>query len=188
MTIRTDDATVFGNKGFGVNDTTGAIEPVVDLGTAIGTGGASGYKRFAEMVTKLLTMQSDAGALMKLQILEEEVTLGTGALTTDTTANLLPANSLILGIIGEVTTTITTSADWKLGDASTADRFTAANSTLTAGTISYPSGAHWDHSKAAGYTPYQASAAKVRITMGTSNPGAGKVRVTVFALTLGKAA
>ena len=44
----------------------------------------------------------------------------------------------------------------------------------------------WDQSKAAGYTPYQAAAAKIRITT-TGTPGAGKIRVSVIALTFNAA-
>lgn len=185
MAKRIDNATQFGDKkGFGVNDATGAIEPVQDNGTALGTAAAAASAfRFADVVAKLLTLQSDAGIRGRLQILEEEITLATTGLTTDSTANLLPANSLILGLYAKVTTLITTTTSWAVGDAATADRFTDANSTLLAGTAS-GSANIFNQAKAAGYTPYQAAAAKVRITGAGSNPGAGKIRVTVFAFTM----
>jgi hypothetical protein len=109
----------------------------------------------------------------------ELVTLSTGAAFTDSTANLLPANSIIEAVVARVTTGITTAANWRLGDSTTNDRFTSANSTLTAGTTDIglrhqQGGIATD---AAG--PVQTSAAKVRITLDT-NPGAGAVRVTVF--------
>lgn len=113
----------------------------------------------------------------------EEVTLATDGLTTDTTANLLPANSIILNVTGIVTTTITTATGWKLGDANVAGRFTANNTTLTAGTRDTGS-VHWlSDTTAANAGPYQVTAAKVRITAAAANPGAGKVRVCVTALT-----
>lgn len=58
----------------------------------------------------------------------ELVTLSLSGATTDTTGNLLPANSIILAVNGTVNTTITGSSDWKLGDATTAGRFSAADS------------------------------------------------------------
>lgn len=185
MAQRIDNATKFGDKkGFGVNDTSGAIEPVQDAGTALGTAAvAASAFRFSDVLAKLLTLQSDAGIRGRFQILEEEVTLSTSGLTTDSTANLLPAASLILGLYAKVTTTITTTTSWAVGDASTADRFTDANSTLIAGTAS-GSANIFNQAKAVAYSPYQAAAAKVRITGAGSNPGAGKIRLTVFAFTM----
>lgn len=122
------------------------------------------------------------GANLAITSASEEITLSTSGTTTDSTANLLPAGSIILGVVARVTTTITTATDWSLGDGTTAARFAAANSTLTAGTTSIGL-AHWSgaiSTLAAG--PSQAAAAKLRITT-TGTPGAGKIRVTVFALT-----
>jgi hypothetical protein len=110
----------------------------------------------------------------------ELITLGTGALTTDSVGNLLPANSIIEAVVARVTTTITTSANWAVGDGTTATRFISADSTLTAGETQVGLN-HWSGAVttlAAG--PSQAAAAKVRITLGTSNPGAGAVRISVF--------
>ena len=110
----------------------------------------------------------------------EEITLDTGAAFTDSTANILPANSIILGVVARVTEEITDSTGWQLGDATTAGRFTANNTTLVAGTtdvgLTHLQGAV--ATDAAG--PVQTAAAKVRITMAGGNPGAGKVRVTTF--------
>jgi len=106
----------------------------------------------------------------------ELITLSTSGTTTDSTANLLPANSIIEAVVARVTTTITTATGWKLGDATTPGRFTAANSTLTAGTTDVGL-VHVDQAGAAG--PRQTTAAKVRVTT-TGTPGAGVIRVTVF--------
>lgn len=106
----------------------------------------------------------------------ELLTLSTLGATTDTTANLLPANAVIEAVVARVTTTITTATDWKLGDATTPGRFTAANVTLTAGTTDIGL-VHVDQTGAAG--PRQTSAAKVRVTT-TGTPGAGVIRITVF--------
>lgn len=108
--------------------------------------------------------------------LSESITLSTSSATTDSVANLLPANSIIESVVARVTTTITTATDWKLGDATTSGRFSAVNSSMTAGTTQVGL-VHIDQSGTAG--PRQTSAAKLRITT-TGTPGAGVVRVTVF--------
>lgn len=110
----------------------------------------------------------------------ELITLSTGGSTTDSTGYLLHANSIIEGVTAYVTTTITTATDWKLGDATTPGRFTAANSTMTSGTTDIGL-VHIDQVGAAG--PRQTSAAKLRITT-TGTPGAGAVRVVVSGRTL----
>ena len=118
----------------------------------------------------------------RIKVDEEVLTLSTGGLTTDTTANLLPANSLILAVNTVITTTITTATNWAVGDPTTSARFSAANATKTAGTnqvgITQWSGAIT--TLAAG--PSQASAAKVRITCTGSNPGAGAIAIQVVSL------
>lgn len=112
---------------------------------------------------------------------EEELTISTSGATTDSTQSLLPANSLILCAMAYVTTTLTLCTNWALGDSSTADRFVTATTALTAGTTKY-SANQWDHSKAAGYTPWQAAAASIRVTTTGTTPGAGKIKVVVIGL------
>jgi hypothetical protein len=107
------------------------------------------------------------------------MTLSTGGTTTDSSTNLLPANSLIDAVVGTVTTTITSACTgWALGDSGSGTRFAASNTTLTAGTKSVGL-VQWTGTVA----PTQASAAKVRITCAGGNPGAGAVRVTVYGRT-----
>lgn len=110
----------------------------------------------------------------------EEITLSTSGLTTDSSANLLPANSIIEAVTARVTTLITTTTNWAVGDTTTSARFSSANATLAAGTTSVG----LNHYKGAVSTdaagPTQTSAAKVRITCTGANPGAGKIRVVVF--------
>lgn len=110
--------------------------------------------------------------------LSELVTLNTGGTTTDSVANLLPVGAIILGVTARITTTITTAANWSLGDATTAARFMAANSTLTAGTTAIGM-QHMQGSvatDAAGMV--QTAAAKLRVTT-NANPGAGVIRIVV---------
>jgi hypothetical protein len=112
-------------------------------------------------------------------VLQESLTLSTSGTTTDTTANLLPANSVILAVNARVTTTITTATNWSVGDTTTATRFSSANSTLTAGTTSVGLN-QWKGAVATDATgPTQVSAAKVRVTT-TGTPGAGAIRLVVF--------
>jgi hypothetical protein len=106
----------------------------------------------------------------------EQITLSTSGSTTDSAANLLPANSIIEAVVAYVITTITTATDWKLGDATISGRFSAPNSTMTAGTTQIGL-VHVDQTGTSG--PRQTAAAKLRITT-TGTPGAGKIRVTVF--------
>jgi hypothetical protein len=114
----------------------------------------------------------------------ELVTLATGATTTDTTANLLPANSILLGVMGTVNTTITSACTgWQLGDATTAGRFTANDTTLTAGESKVGSVQLTTAIASATAGMFQASAAKVRITCAGGNAGAGKIRVVVWGFT-----
>jgi len=173
---------------WGIDAVTKALVPnplnsgLVDIGAADALVGAIYTATGFPTGTSLLT--TTKGATIKPFWLEEEVTLSTGATTTDSTANLLPANSLIIAVTARVTTTITAAATgWKLGDPTTDDRFTANNTNLTAGTTGV-SVTLWDQSKAAGYTPWQATAAKIRITAAGGNAGAGKIRLAVFGFTV----
>lgn len=109
----------------------------------------------------------------------EEITLSTVGATSDSVANLLPANSVIDAVVVRITQAITTATDWKVGDATQAARFAIANVTLALGTTAVCM-AHLDPTVAsANLGPVQSAAAKVRITT-TGTPGAGKIRVTVF--------
>lgn len=120
------------------------------------------------------------GAILQQSSISELVTLSTSGATTDTVGNLLPANSIIQAVVARVITAITTATDWKLGDATIAGRFSAANSTLVSGTTQVGV-VHIDQTGTSG--PRQTAAAKLRITT-TGTPGAGQIRVTVFFLTV----
>lgn len=111
----------------------------------------------------------------------EDLTLSTSATTTDTAANLLPANAFILGVSGTVTTTITTGCTgWQLGDPTTAGRFTASDTTLTQGESKVGSVMATTGVASATTGVWQSAAAKIRVTCATAAAGAGKVRLTVF--------
>jgi hypothetical protein len=142
-------------------------------------GGNLGTTASAIGVGSLIQRTPNGGSWARGQS-SELLTLSTSGLTTLTTANLLPQDAIIEAVVVRVTTTITTSTNWAVGDATTTSRFCSANATLTAGTTSvclnHMSGAVT--TLAAG--PSQAAAAKVQITVTGANPGAGAVRITVF--------
>jgi hypothetical protein len=106
----------------------------------------------------------------------------TSGTTTDSAANMLPANAWITYVGGFVSTAITggTCSSWALGDASTAARFVAADSTLTAAEAKANSGTGFTTGIASATTGMvQGSAAKVRLTCGTGAAAAGAVSVHV---------
>lgn len=128
----------------------------------------------------------NAGGGMVQYHLHELVTLATGTTTTDTTANLEPANSLLFGVTGVVNTTITGSCTgWELGDPTTAARFTANDTTLTAGEkaiakVQLTTGV----ASATTGMSNAGTAAKIRITCAGGNPSAGKIDVSSWGLIL----
>jgi len=121
------------------------------------------------------------GASVVYSSISELVTLG-GTSYTDSTTNLLPANSIIDAVVARVTTSIVTTTAWELGDASTAARFSGsqtsgqltAGATLIAGPFAVGTGL-----ASATTGAWQASAAHMRITQ-TGTPSAGAIRITVF--------
>ena len=144
--------------------------PAVDVTTTI-----AGNATFTQW-----TLQGTNGQSIVYGMNSEVLTLATGATTTDTTGNLLPARSIIDSVTAIVTTTITTAASWGLGDPTTAARFTAVNAGAVALGSQLTGLDHWSGAVttlAAG--PSQAAAAKVRVTT-NANPGAGAVRIVVL--------
>lgn len=145
------------------------------------TNGSTG---FGSLRAANLGVETANGAISNIRTVSESITLSTSGLTTDSTADLLPANSIILAVTARVTTAITTTTDWALGDAMTSNRFSAPNTTLAAGTT-VVGVRHQQGSVTTDATgPVQTSAGKLRITCTGPNPGAGAVRVTVTYLEL----
>ena len=186
--------TIVGVNAYGSDDA--SISRVGPAEWQIG-GGTAGATGTLDVATIAATTIAAAGALTALSVgattangasasikaVSEEITLSTIGATSDSVANLLPANSLILAVVARVTDTIVTATAWKLGDGTTAARFTAANNTIIAGTTDIGI-VQWSGAittLVAG--PSQPAADKVRITT-TGTASAGKVRVTVFYLEL----
>ena len=107
----------------------------------------------------------------------EVVTLSTVALYTDSTADLLPANSLIEAVCFNVNTAITTATMWWGGDPTTFARFTDTQTGLTLGTAVV--GMSHQDQPAPPRGRLQSSAAKVRVTF-DAIPGAGVIEVIVW--------
>jgi hypothetical protein len=151
----------------------------VNLGSTVpnlisGANTFTGTNKFKSTVTQ----ETVANASQAVHgFVTELLTLSTGAATTDTSMDL-PANSIILAVVGRVTTGITTATTFDVGDPTTQARFAtgvaAAISTTFVGLNHQKGGVSTD---AAG--PVQASTAKVRVTCNTT-PGAGVVRLTIF--------
>ena len=108
----------------------------------------------------------------------ESITLSTVALVTDSSANLLHANSVIDAVVCRQTTAITTSTNWGISDPTTANRFAAATAIATTTLVGLDQ--HDPQGAAAANGPKQLTAAKLRITVTGANAGAGVVRCSVF--------
>ena len=134
----------------------------------------------APSVQQTITMPN--GGTNAMGAVSENLTLSTSGTTTDTTIDL-PANSIILSVTGRITTTITTATDWKLGDATVADRFSDANATLTSGTTVVGINQWKADRTTAGQGAFQQSTAKVRVTT-SGTPGAGAIRITVHYISI----
>lgn len=156
------------STGGAINGTVGASTPAA--GTFTTTSAATATATTAQVVS------ATNGATWTRGYNTELITLSTSGTTTDSVANLLPADSIIEAVVARVTTTITTATDWKLGDATIAGRFSAVNAVMTSGSTQVGT-VHVDQTGTSG--PRQTAAAKLRITT-TGTPGAGVIRVTVF--------
>jgi hypothetical protein len=144
---------------------------------ALGTPGNIQEVGRASTLEKL--MKTVEGAQWVRGYITEEITLNTGAAATDSVGNLLPANALIEAVVYRITQTITTAANFTVGDSAQAARFLGTQSTLTAGTTGIGLLHHNPANATNDLGPVQSAAAKLRITCNAA-PGAGKIRVTVF--------
>lgn len=137
------------------------------------------------IVTGLISLivKSASAGQMEFGTMEELLAAASGT-TTRTTNNLLPANSLILAVTGRVQTALSggSVSGWSLGDPTSANRFTANNTTLTTsgngvGILQWGGGVTTD-----ALGPHQASAAQVMVTFAGGGPTAGAIRITSYFL------
>lgn len=119
------------------------------------------------------------GAKLTHSYVTENLTLNTGSTTTDTTIDI-PSNSLLLHLVYRVTTTITTAANYSIGDPTTSNRFVDTSTSLTSGNTGVGA-RHLEGSRSTDASgPVQGgSTAKIRVTTNV-NPGAGAIRLTLF--------
>lgn len=129
---------------------------------------------------------ANGGGLVYWEADSGSVTLGTGATTTTLCSSCIPVNALVLGVVARVETTITgTCSGWELGDGTTAGRFTANNTGLTAGTVSAA-----DIQTTSGVASTTTgmlnitSAKSIISTCATGDPSAGALRVKAFGYVL----
>lgn len=131
----------------------------------------------------ILRLTGPSGSFMYDDQRSEEITLSTAGLTTDSAADLLPADSIIQSVLTRVTQTISGGGvtGFSVGDPTTlADRFVGNSPNLAAGSTVVGS-RHWSTVlNAASVGPRQNNNAKIRITAVGGTPTQGKVRVTVF--------
>lgn len=117
------------------------------------------------------------GQTFRIDSAASNIVLNTGATTTNGPS--IPANSVVLGASYRVTTTITTAANFKIGDGTTVNQFFDTQSTLTSGTTGV------------GYfqlaTPKFYGSSTPTVITTDVNPGAGAIRVTVHYMTFGAA-
>ncbi len=150
-----------GGTGATIANKNGVYAPVAQAGT-ISTGGAAQVFGSAQNGTTA-ACETNYGI----------TTLATGATTTNTALNCLPANAIIDAVVYRITTTISTAANFTIGDAGTANRFCTTQSKLTAGTTGICI------AQSGSSAAIQNAAAAVRVTTNT-NPGAGAIRLIVY--------
>lgn len=168
-------AGVFSGTAF-FTGATGIFFDASNSDTALVRDGAVGTLALKNANTpQIFRVYGGNGGFVEYGTAQELLTLSTSGTTTDTTANLLPANSYIDAVDARVTTTITTATSWQLGDAATAGRFSAVNAVMTSGSTQVGT-VQADQTGAAG--PRQVAAAKVRVTT-VGTPGAGVIRIMV---------
>lgn len=118
---------------------------------------------------------NNGGGLVYWQV-DTNITLATGATTTDTAFPYEVPNQVFnIGAAARVTTTITSACTgWEVGTAATVTRFTSNNTGLTAGTTAV---ATLTASSIAGTTT---GLTPIRITCAGGNPGAGALHVKLW--------
>jgi hypothetical protein len=125
------------------------------------------------------TLATTNGATWQRCSVSELLTIAAAA-TTDTAANLLPADAIIEAVVVRTVVIIPTAATYTVGDPTQAARFATGVSTAAGSTA--VGILHWNPTVAADTLgPRQTAAAVIRITP-NAVPGAatGQVRITVF--------
>jgi hypothetical protein len=164
-------------------NTTGKITAEPVIGTSFVDNGYAGDTSVAPTVNETGAvnavrefLRGDHGELVRYGSVTELVTIAAAA-TTTSAADLLPANSMILSVVGRVTTLIPTAATFKVGVAGLDTRF--ATGILVAAGTTFVGLTH--HGVASPNGVQQVAAAKILVTPNLQ-PGdaTGRLRLTVF--------
>lgn len=133
-----------------------------------------------------LTFPGPNGSSMILDYNDELITIN--AFETDSAANLLPTDSLILAVVGRVTTNLVVDAapalSWNLSDPTTNARFMDANTNVAAGSTGVGI-KQWRgviNTTAAGPTQEANDVIRIRVNPPAGAVYSGAVRVVVFYL------
>lgn len=111
----------------------------------------------------------------------ELLTLSTSSTTTTGSSSPFPANSVIEAVVCRVTTTITTAANWEVGDGTTVDRFVQQNTSLTAtNTVVGTNFLEPAYATTNAKGPVQGASAAQFVVTTNANAGAGAIRCTSF--------
>lgn len=184
----------------GTNQTGGDIYIQPGLGTGTGTSG-TGHLRAGAAGSSGSSINNSAdvfiwdsvgttttgsakhlgfqGSYWKHGTASEQITLSTGGTTTDSTLDMLPANSIIDAVVATIAISITTATSVQIGDPTTADRFISGFPAMGAGNKAVGIRQHRGSVTTDAAGPTQAAAAKIRITTDV-NPGAGAILLIVF--------
>jgi hypothetical protein len=172
----------------GLNDT--GTDGKLDVETSGGTIASytSGIVTASSLAAGIFQVQAGNGALCQYGSSTEAITLATGAVTTDSTNTLLPANSIIDGFVFRVTASITGATTIQFGDDSPqVARFSGALSATPCGAANIAIGATgmctqiFDQSNASlALGTANQTARKVRVTANANAGASSTVRVTVF--------
>lgn len=118
----------------------------------------------------------ERGCNTELIVLE---TAGSGGIATESTGDLLPADSIIEAVTARITTTLIGVVDWAVGDVHYAHRFSDASTTLTAGTTVVGMN-HVDQTSSSPIIGARQDVAGTVVITTSDSPSAGVVRVSVY--------
>ena len=167
--------TLAGGRGTGA----GAVSSLILSTPAVLTTGTTAQTNYARLTltegTATFTPRSNGQAEV-IGAATELLTCASGA-TCDTSASLIPAGSMVIGVTVRVTTAVTGATSWSVGTAADADAW-GAGKAVTLGTTN--SIADFTVTAPAYYT----TATKVRFTAAGSDFTAGVFRVTVHYVSL----
>jgi len=179
--LRAANASQLLGKTWAAPDAIGATIPAAGSFTTLAVSDIASLSGELRLLGENLLKQTDNGGQLILGHTAEEITLNTGAATTDSMSQLLPGNSFLLAVTARITQAITTAVNWKLGDAAQAERFLAQTTDVALNTTKVGMAHLSPIVLSDDLGPVQSADGKVRVTLNAA-PGAGKIRVEVYYL------